>query len=228
MPISVCVFDAYGTLFDVAAAVRRVAEEPGQEAFRARWQEVAETWRQTQLSYTWLRAAAGVHTDFWSVTSDALAYALEATGLENSGLKTRLLQLYRELDAYPEVPEVLAALQAGGRQTAILSNASPMMLSDAVASAGIGDRLDALLSVESVGRFKPAPEAYALVGRQFGVPAREVVFVSSNGWDAWAATAYGFRTIWVNRKGAPLDRLTVRPDRVASDLLAVPEFADSL
>ena len=228
MSVSVCVFDAYGTLFDVAAAAREAAAEPGREVLAGRWQALAETWRQKQLQYTWLRASAGIHTDFWQVTCDGLDYALEAEGIADAELRERLLALYRELSAFPEVPSVLEALRAQGRQTAILSNASPAMLEAAVASAGIADRLDACLSAESAGVFKPDFRVYDLVGAAFGVARREVLFVSSNGWDAWAATAYGFRTAWANRKGEPIDRLTTPPEHVIDDLEAVPGIAAAL
>ncbi|GMG84265.1 haloacid dehalogenase type II [Paralimibaculum aggregatum] len=229
MAISICVFDAYGTLFDVGSAARRAAEEPGREAFAARWQALAELWRQKQLQYTWLRAATGVHSDFWRVTQDGLDYALEVEGLAgDADLRARLLQLYWELEAYPEVPAMLEALKAEGLATAILSNGSPAMLEAAVGSAGIGDRLDAVISAESCGVFKPDYRVYDLVGHRFGVAAREVLFVSSNGWDAWGATAYGFRTVWVNRRGEPLDRLTMPPERVTGDLAALPGIAAEL
>jgi 2-haloacid dehalogenase len=225
MPITTCIFDAYGTLFDVSAAARAVAAEPGREAFAAVAPRLSEVWRLKQLQYSWLRAAAGVHCGFWQVTQDGLDVAMEAVGLSDPGLRARLLALYWELGAYPEVPEVLRALKAAGLRCAILSNGSPDMLDGAVRSAGIGDLLDAVLSVEAVGVFKPSPRVYDLVGRQFGCPASEVLFVSSNGWDAAAASGYGFRTVWVNRAGDPMDRLPWRPAHVASDLTAVPELA---
>lgn len=227
MKITTCVFDAYGTLFDVAAAARQAAAEPGREALAAKWPELAATWRLKQLQYTWLRASAGVHTDFWSVTQDGLDYALEAHGLAEPALRERLLALYWELSAYPEVPAMLAALKGAGFATAILSNGSPAMLAGAVESAGIGDRLDAVLSVESVGVFKPAPAVYDLVGRRFGCPAGAVLFVSSNGWDAAAASGYGFRAVWVNRAKEPMDRLPWRPERVLSDLTTIPDLAQA-
>ncbi|MFN3259759.1 MAG: haloacid dehalogenase type II [Pikeienuella sp.] len=227
MKITTCVFDAYGTLFDVAAAARQAAAEPGREAFAAKWPELAATWRLKQLQYTWLRATAGVHTDFWTVTQDGLDFALEAHGLAEPALRARLLALYWELSAYPEVPAMLAALKRAGLATAILSNGSPAMLAGAVESAGIGDRLDAVLSVESVGIFKPAPAVYDLVGRRFGCPAGAVLFVSSNGWDAAAASGYGFRSVWVNRAKEPVDRLPWRPERVLSDLTTIPEIAQA-
>jgi 2-haloacid dehalogenase len=136
-----------------------------------------------------------------------------------------LLALYWELDAYPEVPAMLATLRERGLRTAILSNGAPAMLDAAVAAAGIGDMLDAVLSVEAVGVFKPAHAVYDLVGARFGVAPEAVLFVSSNGWDAAAATGYGFDTVWVNRAGEPMDRLPWRPRRVLSDLGAIPDLA---
>jgi 2-haloacid dehalogenase len=226
MPITTCIFDAYGTLFDVAAAARRAAEEPGREVFADRWPAIAAHWRQKQLQYTWLRAITGEHTDFWTVTQDGLDWALEAEGLAgDAALRARLLQLYRELDAYPEVPRMLAALKAAGKTTAILSNGEPGMLDAAVHSAGVGELLDDVLSVESVGIFKPARAVYDMVGARFGCAAGEVLFVSSNGWDAAAAAGYGFHTAWVNRAGEPMERLPARPQTVLDDLAGIPELA---
>jgi 2-haloacid dehalogenase len=222
--IRVCVFDAYGTLFDVAAAARALAAEPGQEGFAALWPQVAADWRAKQLQYSWLRAITGDHCDFWQVTQDALDWALERAGAEDPGLRDALLALYWRLAPYPEVPGVLRRLKAAGRATAILSNGSPDMLAAAVESAGLGADLDAVLSVEEVGVFKPARAVYDLVGKRFTCAADEVLLVSSNGWDVAGAAAYGFRTLWVNRAGEPLDRLPGRPDRVAADLAAVPDL----
>ena len=226
MPITTCIFDAYGTLFDVAAAARTAANEPGRDAFKAHWPAIAEHWRLKQLQYTWLRAITGDHTDFWTVTRDGLDWALEAEGLaDDTDLRERLLQLYWELEAYPEVPAMLHALKDNGMNTAILSNGSPDMLDGAVKSAGIGDVLDDVLSVESVGVFKPHASVYDLVGDRFGCAKSEVLFVSSNGWDAAAAAGYGFTTAWVNRAGAPMDRLPATPDHVLTDLTGIPELA---
>ena len=226
MPIKACVFDAYGTLFDVAAAAREAAAEPGREAFAACWQKVATDWRLKQLQYTWLRAVADAHTDFWEVTQNGLDWALEATGLAGDPkLRQRLLDLYWELQAYPEVPAMLQALKDAGMNTAILSNGSPDMLDGAVQSAGIGDVLDDVLSVESVGIFKPARAVYDLVGDRFGCAPSEVLFVSSNGWDAAAASGYGFTTAWVNRAGDPVDRLPWTPQHILKDLTTIPDLA---
>ena len=225
MTISVCIFDAYGTLFDVAAAARVAAAEPGRETLAAIWPKLAEDWRRKQLEYTWLRAVMRQHTDFWTVTQDGLDWALEAAGLDDPELRERLLALYWELAAYPEVPEMLARLKKAGMQTAILSNGSPDMLAGAVRSAGIGDLLDDTLSVESTGIFKPDASVYRLVTERFGCTPDEVLFTSSNGWDAAAASGYGFRTAWVNRAGQPMDRLPARPHHVLSDLTTIPDLA---
>jgi 2-haloacid dehalogenase len=226
LPITTCIFDAYGTLFDVAAAARTAATEPGREGFARHWPQIAESWRLKQLQYTWLRAVTGRHTDFWQVTQDGLDWALEAQGLaDEPGLRERLLQLYWELDAYPEVPGMLEALKARGLATAILSNGAPEMLAAAVRSAGIRDLLDDVLSVEAVGIFKPARQVYDMVGARFGCAPREVLFVSSNGWDAAAAADYGFVTAWANRAAEPLERLPAAPAHVLRDLSGLPDLA---
>lgn len=226
MPITTVVFDAYGTLFDVAAAARQAADEPQFPALKTRWMDVAAHWRSKQLQYSWLRAVTGAHTDFWEVTQNGLDWALEATGLDGDpALRQRLLDLYWELQAYSEVPAMLKDLKNAGLNTAILSNGSPAMLDGAVKSAGLGDVLDAVLSVESVGIFKPDARVYDLVGKRFACAKSDVLFVSSNGWDAAAAAGYGFVTAWANRANEPVDRLPWVPDYVVSDLTSIPELA---
>jgi 2-haloacid dehalogenase len=224
--ITACVFDAYGTLFDVSAAARALAAEPGRADFAAVWPEVAADWRLKQLEYSWLRAVTGDYCDFWQLTQDGLDWALARAGLSDAGLRAALLDLYWHLAAYPEVPAVLARLKAAGLTTAILSNGSPAMLEAAVASAGIGAHLDAVLSVAEVRTFKPSPRVYDLVGAHLHTPPAAVLFVSSNGWDVCNAAAYGFRTLWVNRSGLPMDRLPGRPDHIAADLTAVPALLE--
>jgi 2-haloacid dehalogenase len=229
MAITTCVFDAYGTLFDVNAAARAVAAQPGRESFAEVWPQVSATWRAKQLQYTWLRAVTGDHCDFWQVTQDGLDWALDAAGLSGDvALRDQLLGLYWQLEAYAEVPAMLAALKGKGLKTAILSNGSPDMLQGAVDSAGIGPDLDDVLSVESVGVFKPSAKVYDLVGARFGVARDAVLFVSSNGWDAGCAAAYGFTTLWVNRAGEPMDRLHGTPGHVARDLTGVAEMVEAL
>ncbi|MBL4917403.1 haloacid dehalogenase type II [Szabonella alba] len=226
MKPDLCIFDAYGTLFDVAGAARLAAAEPGGAALTACWPRLAQDWRAKQLEYTWQRAITGPHCDFAQVTADALDWAMEAAGLADDGLRARLLALYDHLPAYPEVPGMLTRLKARGLTTAILSNGSPAMLKAAIASAGIGDRLDAVLSVESVGRFKPAPEVYGLVEARFGLPPAAGLFISSNGWDIAGAAAFGFNTVWVKRAGLPVDRLPGRPGRILPDLSSIPDLPE--
>lgn len=227
--ITTCVFDAYGTLFDVSAAARIASEEPAFPELARKWKSIANTWRLKQLQYTWLRAVTGDHTDFWTVTQDGLDFALEEAKLDGkSKIRERLLQLYWELEAYSEVPDMLAELKVKGYKTAILSNGSPDMLEGAVQSAGLSHLLDDVLSVESVGIFKPAPVVYKMVTDRFKCGKDNVLFVSSNGWDAAAASGYGFRTLWVNRAGDPMDKLPAKPNISQKDLTQVLSVAEAL
>jgi 2-haloacid dehalogenase len=223
--ITTCVFDAYGTLFDVSAAAREAAAQPGQESWAAKWPALSEAWRLKQLQYSWLRAITGQYAPFWQLTQDALDWAMARHGLDDPELRERLLALYWELSAYREVPRMLATLKAQGKTVAILSNGSPDMLEGAVDSAVIGEWLDAVLSVDSVGTFKPAAQVYDMVGARFGCAREEVLFVSANGWDAAGAAGYGFTTAWVNRAGEPVDTLPARPHHVLTDLSTIPELA---
>lgn len=209
------VFDAYGTLFDVDGAAREAARDD--PSLNDIWAALSADWRRKQLEYSWLRAITGDHADFWQVTSETLDWAAERHGA-SADQAARLLDLYRRLPAYPEVPGMLGRLRASGARTAIFSNGSPQMLSDAVASAGLTDLLDALLSVETAGRFKPATEAYGIVTDHFACDPAAITFVSSNGWDVYGAARFGFQTVWVNRAGLPVDRLTCRPGRILTDL----------
>lgn len=224
MTITTCIFDAYGTLFDVNSAARRAAEEPGQDRLAAVWPQLARDWRQKQLEYSWLRAIADRHCDFWQVTQDGLDWAMETAGLDDADLRKRLLALYWELEAYPEVPQMLRTLKARGLQTAILSNGAPDMLRAAITLAGLTDLLDDALSVEDVGVFKPHTLVYDMVGKRFGCRRDEVLFVSSNGWDAAGGAGYGFHTVWANRSDAPVDRLYARPEHIMPDLSRIPEI----
>lgn len=202
-----CVFDAYGTLFDVHSAVRRHQGVIGDDAGA-----VSALWRQKQLEYTWLRTLMDAHADFWRLTEDALDVALDRYNLGGDGeLRTRLLDAYRELGAYPDVGATLQTLRDHGRATAILSNGAPGMLADAVGAAGIGRLLDLVLSVEDVGVFKPRAEVYALACRRLDLPAEAICFLSSNSWDAHGAAHFGFRVVWINRFDQPTDRLPGAP-----------------
>ena len=224
MTITTCVFDAYGTVFDVGSAARRLAGQPGQDRLAAIWPQLAEDWRLKQLQYSWLRAITGDYTSFWQVTQDGLDWAMEKHGLDDPEMREALLALYWELAPYREAPATLARLKAMGKTCAILSNGSPDMLEGAVDFAGIGPWLDAVLSVEAVGIFKPARAVYDMVGARFGCTPDQVLFVSSNGWDAAGAAGYGFTTAWVNRAGDPVDRLPARPHHILPDLSTLPEL----
>ncbi len=197
-----CVFDAYGTLFDVHSPTARESAALGERA-----EAVSNLWRQKQLEYTWLRSLMRRHADFWQVTGDGLDFALATHGVSDPALRERLMQLYLTLDAYGDVADALTRLRAGGRKTAILTNGPPRMIEAAVASSGLAPLLDALLSVESVGVFKPDPSVYQLAVEQLGVTAGEICFVSTNSWDARAAADYGFRVVWLDRFGRQPDRL---------------------
>ncbi len=214
--IRACVFDAYGTLFDVHSAVGGLRARLGD-----RGDALSQLWRAKQLEYTWLRALIGRHADFWQVTGDALDYALARTGIE-PGLRAALLQAYLKLDAYPEVPDVLRRLRAGGLKTAILSNGEPKMLEAGARSAGIEGLLDAVLSVEAVGVFKPEPRVYQLAVDRLGVPANAIAFQSSNAWDVHGAACFGLRPVWINRQSAPPERLPGAPEHTLPDLTGLP------
>jgi 2-haloacid dehalogenase len=215
--IGACVFDAYGTLFDVATAAARCREALGGAAER-----LAALWRDKQLQYTWLRAVAGRHADFWQVTQDALDFALDSLALTDNGLRERLLQLYLTLDAFPEVTPALRRLRGAGQRLAILSNGTPQMLAAAVEHAGLGGAFDAVLSVEAVGVYKPHPSVYRLACERLGLAAGAIAFISSNGWDAHAAAAFGMRVVWCNRAAQRPERLPGRPDREIRSLAELP------
>jgi 2-haloacid dehalogenase len=217
-PIDAIVFDAYGTLFDVnsAAARWRDALGPQADAFSA-------TWRRKQLEYSWLRSLMGAHADFWQVTAAALDYACERHAVADASLRQRLLETYRELSAYPEVPSVLRAIRGGGFKTAILSNGAPSMLQSAVEAANLAAEVDEILSVESVGVFKPHPSVYQLAVDRLGVTAPRICFVSSNGWDIAGAANFGFRAVWINRAGEPRERLPAGPEIKLGDLSELPQ-----
>lgn len=229
MTVQLCVFDAYGTIFDVDAAARAVAASPEGAALAAVWPQLSQMWRRKQLEYSWLRAVAGQHADFWQVTQDALDWTLDWLGDASlRKLRPKLLDLYWHLPAYPDAAPALGALRARGHMLAILSNGTPAMLGSACAGAQLTRVFDALLSVEEVGRFKPAPEVYELVQTRLGTHPSEVLFISANGWDAAAAAAHGFRTVWINRAGLPVDRLHGQPHAILPDLSSLPDHCRRL
>jgi 2-haloacid dehalogenase len=215
--VRACVFDAYGTLFDFASAAAACADVLGDKSAA-----VTALWRDKQLQYTWLRGLQGRHADFWQVTGDALDFTLDTLAIADANVRDRLMSLYRTLDCFPEVPQVLRRLKEAGFVTAILSNGSPSMLADAVAGARLGDLLDHVLSVEEVGVFKPHPSVYRLAVDRLGVPASAISFQSSNAWDAHAASAFGMCVVWCNRYGQRRERLPGAPDHEIRTLADLP------
>ena len=217
LKVRACVFDAYGTLFDFASAAAACRDVLGEKAAT-----LTALWRDKQLQYTWLRGLQGRHADFWQVTSDALDFSMESLGIADPSLRARLLNLYRTLQCFPEVPQVLKDLKQAGFVTAILSNGAPAMLADAIKGAGLGGLLDHVLSVEQVGVFKPHPSVYRLAVDTLGLAAAEIAFQSSNAWDAHAASAFGMRVVWCNRYGQRRERLPGSPDREIRSLAELP------
>ncbi len=215
--IRACVFDAYGTLFDYASAAATCRDALGD-----RLGPLNGLWREKQLQYTWLRGLQGRHADFWQVTGEALDFALETLAIEDRALRERLMNLYLTLDAFPEVPAMLRRLKAAGLATAILSNGTPRMLDAAVKGAQIGGLLDAVLSVEAVSVYKPHPSVYQLACDRLKFDKNAIAFVSSNAWDAYAASAFGMRVIWCNRYGQHAEHLPGSPDRRVSSLAELP------
>jgi 2-haloacid dehalogenase len=217
--IGACVFDAYGTLFDVHSPAQRAGDALGDGA-----KTLSAIWRQKQLEYTWLRSLVGEYADFWQVTGEALDYAMAAQEISDLALRDRLMELYLTLDPYPDVTEVLQRLRAAGRSTAILSNGTPEMLRAAVESAAIASLLDAVLSVEEVGIYKPHPSVYQLAVDRLSVAAERICFVSTNAWDAAGAAFFGFKVAWLNRFDQKPERLPGRPAAEITSLAALPKL----
>jgi 2-haloacid dehalogenase len=214
-PIRGYVFDAYGTLFDVHSVIeagRAVTTDPA---------ALSALWRQKQLEYTWLRALMGTYVDFWAVTEAALRYTLRRLGLAPPAAEVRrLMEAYLSLACFPEVGAALERL--GGRPRAVLSNGSPAMLAAAVASSRLANHLDHVISVDAVRTYKPSPLVYALGPGTLGVPAGELLFVSSNPWDVAGAKTFGYQAAWCNRTDAPEEELGVRADVVVRALDQLP------
>lgn len=199
-PPAVAVFDAYGTLLDVHAAVSRHAGRLGASAAA-----VSAMWRAKQLEYSWILSAAGDYEGFAAITDRALGTALAAHGVVDPDLRADLLAAYRRLDAFADAAPALSALRRAGIATALLSNGEPEMLEEAVAAAGLFSLLDAVLSVHPLRRYKPAREVYALATARFGRQPHEIAFVSGNAWDAYGAARFGFRVHWLNRATQPVE-----------------------
>jgi 2-haloacid dehalogenase len=217
--IKACVFDAYGTLFDVHSAVGKHRDRLGEKA-----DQVSVLWRTKQLEYTWLRSLMKEHADFWKVTLDALGFSFDMHAIADTDLRDDLMNAYLSLDAYPEVPEVLSILKERGFRLAILSNGTPVMLDAAIKNSGIEHLIDANLSIEEVGIFKPDPKVYQLAVDNLSVQPREIIFQSSNAWDAAGASAFGFNVAWVNRFGQSRERLPGKPDFEINTLRELPDL----
>ena len=213
------VFDAYGTLFDVHAAIGRHRAAVGADADR-----LSEFWRAKQLEYSWTLTLAGRYADFWTLTERALDFALARFAAVDKTMKPKLLDAYMTLDAYPDARAALLELKRRGERTAILSNGSPRMLAAAVEASGIGEALDHVLSVDPLRMYKPRPEVYRLVTDAFAIPPGDVVFVSSNRWDVMGAAAVGFQTLWVNRAKMPPEYDDHPPHAVLNDLRTLPDL----
>lgn len=207
------VFDAYGTLFDVHAAVRRHSAEIGPDG-----QFFSEIWRAKQLEYSWTRTLMGAYVDFWQLTEQALDFAFRKVPTADPKLRQDLLDAYWKCDCYPEVPSVLKALKAQGARVAILSNGSPAMLAAAVKNAALDLVFDAVFSVDDVRRFKPDPEVYDIVATSWRLYPGAVSFQSSNRWDVAGAKKFGFRTVWLNRTNQPDEYADCAPDLILPSL----------
>ena len=212
-----CLFDAYGTVFDLTSVVRREAERLGPRAG-----ELLALWRRKQLEYSWLRSLMGKHAPFDVVTADALRFALAALAISDAELEGRLLGSYERVAAYPDAGAAVAALTRAGVGCGILSNGTPAMLASALGASGLGSAFAPVLSVEAVGVYKPDPRVYAMAASATGVPREETLFVSANGWDVAGASSFGLRVVWLNRDGAPREGLPGTPVAVAKSLSELP------
>lgn len=215
--IELCVFDAYGTLFDFNTAVARHRAVIGPRA-----DALSDLWRSKQIQYTWLRNGMGAYAEFWQVTGEALDHCLAVHGIADPGVRQALMGAYLALDPFPEVPAMLERLRRAGKRLAILSNGNPAMLTPMIAASGLADRFEVVLSVDEVGVFKPDPSVYRLVEARCGVKPDRVCFLSSNCWDAHGAAHFGFQTVWVNRAGAPDDGLPGKLAGQIHDLSSLP------
>lgn len=221
MKITVCAFDAYGTLFDVHSPVRHHLAKLGRKAAA-----FSQLWRAKQLEYSWLRSLMQAHADFWQVTRDALDYTCDVHEVPNEKLKQALMDSYLHVEAYPEVKAMLGALRQQGIRCAILSNGSPKMLAAAVEGAGLTGDFDSVISAEEAHIYKPAPAVYQLIEQRLGVKREEICFVSSNAWDVIGAARFGLRSIWVNPSHQPRERLPFEPEHEIRTMADLPAFLE--
>jgi len=216
--IKVCAFDAYGTCFDINSAAKVIKNKIGKS-----WLEFSNTWRTTQLEYTWLRSLMKNHKDFWKVTQDSLHYAMKVHKI-NPKYKSELLKLYKKLDAYPELKETLEYLKKRKIKTCVLSNGTPQLLKLLTNKAGIKNLFHSIISIEKVKIYKPDPKVYQLVTKQYKCKPKEVCFLSSNSWDVVGSRSYGFQSIWVNRLNKNFDNLDFKPKKIINNLLELKKI----
>lgn len=211
--IKVCVFDAYGTLFDVHSASEKFKDNIGSD-----YAAFSSLWREKQLEYSFLREIMDDYTDFINVTKDALNYACKTFNIDDDCLKDNLMNSYMELSAYPEVRSTLEALKTKNIKLAILTNGSYSMINNAVTSSNLGDLLDDVISVDELKIFKPNQKVYNMVLDKFSIQVDEVAFFSSNGWDIMGATKFGFRTFWINRFNKTSEESKFKPFAILENL----------
>ena len=203
--IKVCAFDAYGTCFDINSAAEKMAKDIGEN-----WLSFSTTWRATQLEYTWLRSLMKKHVNFWKITEDSLNFAMENHNI-NPKFKNQLLDLYKKLNAYPELRNCLTKLKNKKIKTCILSNGTPDLLDQLVTNSNTKDLFDDLISIEKIGIYKPHPKVYALVTDQYNCKPNEVCFMSSNTWDVVGGGVFGYQSVWVDRFNKVFDQLDFMP-----------------
>ena len=210
--IKAIIFDAYGTLFDVNSAAKKCKDKIGDK-----WESFANFWRTTQLEYTWLRSLMKRHKDFWQITEDSLDKSIKTFNIDPS-MKNELLNLYKVLSPFKEVPETLKMLKKNNFKLAILSNGTPSLLNELVKSNNLDDIFDDLFSIEEVGIFKPDSKVYDLPIKKYKIEKNEVAFLSANTWDVSGGGNYGFNSIWVNRNNSIFDNLDYKPQNEIKNL----------
>ena len=210
--IKACVFDAYGTLFDVNSAAGKCKKKLGN-----RWESFANSWRTTQLEYTWLRSLMKKHKNFWEITEDSLDHTMEIFKIKKE-MKNELLNLYKELSPYPEVKECLEGLKSKKVKVAILSNGTPDLLKGLVESNNIQNYFDDIMSIESVGIYKPDSKVYEMTIKKYDCKPENICFMSSNTWDVSGGGVFGYNAVWVNRFNKIFDKLSYKPQFVINNL----------
>ena len=212
MKTKAVVFDAYGTLFDVNSAVEKCKEKIG-----AKWESFSNFWRTTQLEYTWLRSLMDRHKDFWQITEDSLDKSIKVFNIDPS-MRNELLNLYKILSPYKEVPETLKTLKEKKFKLAILSNGTPSLLDELVKSNNLDNLFDDIFSIEQVGVYKPSSRVYDMPIKKYNINKSEVAFLSANTWDVSGGGNYGYQSIWVNRNNNIFDNLDFKPKYQIKDL----------